>query len=302
MGFVVAAHALWCLWWVLSGSTQDAGRRWRRPALGFGLTAGFTLALHTPLLADLGRFFTAPPTQGGRVATRGWTLLEAVRGLEIGLGTVGVALVGLLLVAGLWSYLRRDPQSFTLFVLPGLLTLAGTILMQRPTYPRFFFFLIGFGSLAIVRGASVVWSRRDGSASRVGAVLVGAVIVLSAVSLGAGYRYPQDFEGALRFLETARGSGDLVGVTGTAAFPYLRYFDRRWEEVESAAQLAAMRGRAPRVWMVYTFPAYIEADTPELMAAIRKECTLRRRFRGTVGAGDVVVCALPGVAPGARQP
>ncbi len=302
MGFVVAAHGLWCAW--RFGVVRASGQRcdWGPAGLGFGLTAALTLGMYGPLVVDVQRFFASPPTVGTEVATRRWALLAALRSFEVSLGTLGALIGGLLLVVGLWSYLRRDRQSAALFVLPGLLTVVGIIVLQRPTYPRFFFFLIGFGTLAVVRGARVVgaWAAAAGGGqgraalgAAMGTGLALVLIVVSATSLGAVYRYPkQDFQGALEFVERARGPRDAVAVTGTAAFPYRRYFDRPWEEVETAAQLEAAAARAERVWVLYTFPRYIEVDAPGLMAVIRRDCEIMRTFRGTVGGGDVVVCTL----------
>ena len=36
----------------------------------------------------------------------------------------------------------------------------------------------------------------------------------------------------------------------------------------------------------------LERKTPSLMATIQRECAIRQVFPGTVGGGDVAVCAI----------
>jgi hypothetical protein len=44
--------------------------------------------------------------------------------------------------------------------------------------------------------------------------------------------------------------------------------------------------------MIYTFPLYVERETPDVMAAIRRDCAAQQVFPGTVGGGDVTICTL----------
>jgi len=64
--------------------------------------------------------------------------------------------------------------------------------------------------------------------------------------------------------------------------------------VESAADLQAICGQGRVVWVVYTFPRYLESWSPPLAEMIRKDFTVARVFPGTVGDGDVYVArSLP---------
>jgi hypothetical protein len=47
--------------------------------------------------------------------------------------------------------------------------------------------------------------------------------------------------------------------------------------------------RSQDVWLVYTFPRYLESAAPALMEMIRKDFTVIRVFHGTVGDGDVFI-------------
>ena len=55
------------------------------------------------------------------------------------------------------------------------------------------------------------------------------------------------------------------------------------------AELEEIVGRGQPVWLVYTFPRYLEAAAPGVPQVIRKEFTVGRVFHGTLGEGDVVV-------------
>jgi hypothetical protein len=117
--------------------------------------------------------------------------------------------------------------------------------------------------------------------------------MLSALSLVPNYRYPkQDFEGAMRYVQEVKGPSDAVVSSGVPADPYGSLWNLPWPNVENAQQLAAARETAPRTWVLYTFPRYLESRLPDVAAVIQRECKQTRIFRGTVGGGDIVVCTL----------
>jgi uncharacterized membrane protein len=276
--------------------------RWRLPLVGFALAAALTLALYAPMLLEVQRFFLHR-TMPAEVATPEWAVKALLAGLRLGLGTALGALAGAtLLIVGLWSYFRQSRFLAALFVLPGLFTVATVLALRQPIFPRFLFFLSGFGVLVVVRGAMEIgaWlSRRrlaDGAAAPVtaaGVLLVVAMAAAAAASLPFDYRYPkQDFEGAMRFVDARRGAGEAVATAGGAIYPFREYYKRNWPGIRSTSALKDIRARGERVWMIYTLAEYIEADAPDLMRTLREECSLEQVFRGTVAGGDVTVCTL----------
>lgn len=307
MVFVVLTHAVVA---VLVPPPPDPGvtvNRWT-PLVGFVLAGCISVVLYAPLVPQLWQFFAVSDHRTPEVAGKSGALLEALRGLRIGMGTVGVGLAGGLSLWGLWSYLRDSRSLAALFVLPPILMSAGTVLARRPIFPRFFFFLIGFAALLIVRGATVAgetlarWAspaENAASGQRIGSLLVGGLLVVSAASLPHSYSVPkQDFEGAMTFVQSVQAVNDRVATVGAAAYPYRQYYRMPWDVLERADQLDSIRRAGHRVWLLYTFPAYIEVETPDLMASIRHDCRPIRAFPGTVGNGDVVVCrfdAIPAV-------
>src|SRR5690606_29567359 len=140
---------------------------WRLPFVGFLVGGVLTLALYGPILGQVISWFTNRPSRLLGVSTPAWAIEEGLRILRIGLGGGWTVLAGATVFAiGLASYLRQSPLVFALFVLPGVTTVAGAMLGRGTMYPRFFFFLIGFALLIVVRGAMVLGGLAAAAISR----------------------------------------------------------------------------------------------------------------------------------------
>jgi mannosyltransferase len=298
MVFVTAAHTL--IW---------AGRLWSRrggnelrrevttAALALGLGGIGAALLYGPVVTQVYQFFQAPSpetaTTVATVATPGWAIAEVIRGLRLGWGAIGLVTAAAMGAAGLFSYWRERPIVAAMFVLPAFTTALGIVIMSAPARPRFFFSLLGFGLLLLVRGATTVASRiavaagRPGRAAFAGLVAVGLLIAISAASLPAAYRYPkQDFDSAVRFVRSRQLAGEPVATAGLASFPLTRYYNLPWTPVAGADELTTVRGGASRVWLVYSMPEYMD---PMLVATMLRDCVLETQFPGTLGGGDVVI-------------
>ncbi len=299
MVFLVASHAMLCVL-PLGVPTLDAERRacWRLPLMGFILAGIFTVVLYSPVLLEVHSAVgkKSDPTNG---ATAKWALVELLRGLQIGFGSAVAVLAGIVLfLAGVWSYVRQSRFILGMFLLPGVITVVAPIVLHRPVRPRFVVFLAGFAVLMLVRGALEIGralERRrqdDVAASRIGVALVLVLVALSAASLPRNYRLPkQDFAGALHFIQSHRAAGEPVLTAGPATYPYRAYFRQSWRGVASLAEFRDARALGQRVWVVYTLKSYIQSGAPDLMAALNAECAVQGVFPGTVGGGDVTVCA-----------
>ena len=241
---------------------------------------------------------------GAEVANPRWAIGEALRGLTAGFGLAGLAAATACGLAGLVSYLRQSRLLIVLFLGPGCLMAIAPLLSGRPTFPRFFFFLIGFATLVAVRGASAIGA---GFARLVHADPIGlprwqigaalALIAASAVPLLSAFGEPkQDFEAALAFVEKS-SHAEPVATVGLASFPFERYYGKTWPAVNSVEELRMLRRRSSRVWLVYTFPAYIDSELRETLA---RECRPARVFPATIGGGDIIVCSIEAL-PDASQ-
>lgn len=304
MTFLIASHVLICA----GGASVDrlkglSLRKWLLAFQAFLLTGGLTLLFYSPILTQVLHFFVKRPSSMLAVSTPRWAMWETLRGLTLGLGTTGVLMLAALVVAcGAWSYYRESRLVFSLFTLPVACTALGAVLGRGTMYPRFFFYLIGFAILFVVRGL-VVFPRwivaclpkgsaraKAGLSLGLSAILAAVLIVASAFSLMRNYRFPkQDFEGAIRFVDAERQQGEPVVTAGASSFPMLDYYAQSWERVETAEQLQAVRRRGRTVWAIYTFPRYLQSWSPPLADLIGKEFTVTRVFLGTVGDGDVYV-------------
>lgn len=299
MVFLVASQALVCA--AAAIARPDLRRRWRLPFSAFALSGVLAFALYAPVLLDLKQFFVDKAVIPG-VATPRWALLELLRGLQIGFGAAAAALAaGALVVAGLWSYFRQSPFVLALFLAPGVVTVGSTLALGRPVYPRFLFFLVAFALLIVVRGALAATALVPAARREIaGSLVIGVIALASLVALWPNYRFPkQDFEGARRFAEQRRGPGDVIATTGLAAYVYLNYHNRDWPELMNVDDLRRAQSGGRRVWVVYTLPRYLAIMVPDVNAVLEKECPTAAEFRGTVGGGQVVVCAIQ---PGDGRP
>ncbi|MGQ0764502.1 MAG: glycosyltransferase family 39 protein [Gemmatimonadota bacterium] len=308
MIFVSVGHALAVLIEMLRTRAERDRSMWSSFVLSFAGAGLLALLLYAPMLRDVIAFFSETESGLAAVSTPAWAALEGFRVLALGLSggvlAVGVSVVAAGLAvfcAGLVSLFRRSPLFVLLLAMPVAVTLAGAAMARGTFYPRFLFFAIGPFLIVAVRGlfATCSWIgavlRRPILGERLAITGVAAVALLSAASLGFNYRFPkQDFEGAWRHVRTARGPDDVVISTGVPADPYRTLYGENWPNVSSLMEVDSIRRQAGsrRVWVLYTFPRYIAATMPDLMALLRAECRESRVFRGTVGGGDVHVCHL----------
>ena len=293
MMFVIASHVLIC-----AANAWSDGRlglslaRWKTAAQAFLLAGGLTLLFYAPIVIQVQKFFMKGPSSMQAVSTPRWALLETIRGLTLGLGAGGVLIAAAVIAAcGAWSYYKQDRVVFALLTLPGILTL-GSVMVRGTMYPRFYFSLIGFAVMILMRGLMVLprWIAGPGLAAAASAGMAAVLLAASAFSLVRNYEYPkQDFEGAIRFVDAQRAAGEPVATAGASTFPLLRYYGKPWEDVETAGQLQAILDMGRPVWVVYTFPRYLEGWSPPIADIVRKDFVVAKVFPGTVGDGDVYV-------------
>ena len=304
MVFLVAAHVLVCAWMAFSPMVR---RRldWRLPFMGFAIGGVLTLILYAPILSQVLNWFLNRPSRLISVSTPEWALGEGLRILKIGLGAGwSIMVAGAIFLVGLVSYARRSPLAFALFVLPGATTMAGALLGRGTMYPRFYFFLIGFALLILLRGAMTLGKAagsliaRDRADERpgiaIGVALAALMILASLMSLRYNYAHPkQPFQAASAYVEANAGPGEQVAVLNASRYAYLEYYEKPWSSIANGEELSVMRASGEPVWLVYTFPRYLELQAPEVMETIRLECGSATKFDGTVGDGDVFACELP---------
>jgi mannosyltransferase len=306
MGFVIAGHAMvWALW--RPERPTSTRRHLEYLALAFTLAGVLSAAFYAPMLEQVFQYMSRPPTASTAVATPSWAVVEVLKGLRVGLGTIGVVGAAAFALVGVASVGRESRATLLLFLMPGIVTLAGVIAMRAPLRPRFFFSFLGFALLFLVRGAMETgtyiarrWAAGPGSAAdaipklgqRVGLSVVTVIVLLSLGAVRYAYAFPkQDFDGALEFLRDRRTELEPVGTAGLASYPYARYYRQPWSQIETREQFDRLRASGERTWMVYSFPEYIE---PRLVESLRQHCTVERAFHGTLDGGDVIVCSVRG--------
>lgn len=308
--FMVAAQAVVALFWTVRNRAQPGVGRPSAALLGLGVGVVTGALLYAPIFLQVFDFFLNRSSRLEGISTPTWAFFEALRVLRVGFGAwVGLLGAGLLFGSGVVSYARKDGLALSMFLLPGAVTLGCATLARGTMYPRFYFFLIGFAFLIVIRGAFVLgrWLVRSMGGARLaersgstGTLLALVLILVSAVALRANYVAPkQDFAGALEFVEAVAGASDVIATVGVTALPYKYLYGRSFKKLTDAASLDELRAGGRRVWVLYTFFRYIEASDGALARALRDDCETSQVFPGTVGGGAITVCSF--AAAGANQ-
>jgi len=325
MVFVSAGHFAVYLWMLLleklppilrdeaGDATALGARRWQ-PLTGFVSSALFTAVLYSPILPSVLQKTVAQATKTS-VASEWtnplWTLLETIRGLAAGtggkLGWILLPAAGVIALAGLASYWKQDRAAVALMIVPGLLTAGVMLALEHNLWPRFFFFAIGFAFLLLVRGAMATgnWAASlAGQPARgllAGTALALLMIAGSAWSVRSAWIYPkQDFAGAMQLVDVQRQPGEPVLIAGLAIFPYKDYFQRDWQPVTTRAEIDAARAGGKPVWLVTTFPVFLQSRHPDVWETLERDFSTVKVFRGTIGDGEVRVYRWLPAAPSPR--
>jgi mannosyltransferase len=303
MVLVSVSHALaLAVAWLAEPRESRIRRESLTLASAFGGAALLSVTFYAPMFADVNLFFSTQTATATEVATPVWATLAAVRGLQVGFGAAwGIAVGGVVFGLGLWSHWQSRRAVALLIALPVPVTLLLALALDRPIFPRFVFFAFGFALLIAMRGASVAGrlvatlaggrvAAFAGSTAVLGLFTLAAVAV-SVRSLPHNYRLPkQDYEQAVAFVERTKLTTDIPVVVGEpAATPVQRYLGRPWPRVYSGPELRRLREEGAPVWVVYTFPSYIEANDPELWTMLQEECSEAGIFEGTVEGGTISV-------------
>ncbi len=302
MAFVVGGQALVVIAGRAAGWSAVRPRTVAPLVWAWAGAAVVSTALYAPFLDGLLAEMNSPaPRQAAQVATVSWAVSEAVRQLLSGgaLAALGGALVA---AAGAWSLFRREPLAVGLLIAPAVVTGVALVALGHPIRPRFFFFLAGGGAIFAGRGIGVIAdviargpARRHATAALVCLTLV--LLAGSALALPRNYRVPkQDFAGAVRYLDDAAARGVRVAAAGPACVPLHTYYERgAWPCLTTMDDWRGVTTAPGESLVVHTLTDYV-AD-PEVAEALRTRCRSVARFAGTLGGGDVVVCAPAPAGP-----
>jgi mannosyltransferase len=271
-------------------------QRWAPFFLGFCFVALFTLVLYSFALPQFfGRIVEESTVSDWKNPL--WTVLEFVRGIQIGFGS-SLLLVPALVVfgVGLVSYLKSRPILVALLMVPVAICGLVVVALGHHLWPRFFFFAMGFGLLIAVRGTWVTGStaalylRLATPIQRwAGAILTILMIVASTLTIPTAYGPKQDYEAALSYVETHRSSGDAVAVLGLATFPYRTLYKTDWQEIESAKDLSTVRSGNNQTWVIFTFLPEVESVYPDIIDVLHRDFKVQQEFPGTVNHGAIHV-------------
>jgi len=298
MGFMILGQFFVYLYRILITRSEINTKWWKGLLFGFGGIGFLTIIMHAPVLSQM-----LSTIGGSEVSVVSewknplWTLWEIFEGLNIGLSNIIFVLGALILFAvGVISYLRSRLEVDMFLVIPSVIGAAVVVAVGHHLWPRFFFFVFGFGVLVLIRGTmrSGEMVGRLINLSKVKSTWLGTglcigLILVSAASVPFAYGPKQDYQGAYNYLLSQTQEGDSVVSFDLAGFVYDEFYKTDWQMIESAAEFKDVLQQSKRTWVVFTFKPVSESLHPELMERIQAEFQLVQTFEGTVGEGTIYI-------------
>ncbi|MGH7540008.1 MAG: hypothetical protein ACRELC_03310, partial [Gemmatimonadota bacterium] len=117
----------------------------------------------------------------------------------------------------------------------------------------------------------------------------GALALASLATVPRAWGAKQDYPAAIEYVERARGAEDAVVVVDMTILPYRDHWKLDWLVARDVRALRGIEAAHARTWLVYTFPASLEAIEPAIWERVRTEYREAAVFHGTVSGGDVIV-------------
>lgn len=279
-------------------NSKASRTKWLNGAVGFVAAGLIIFVLHAPVLSQM-----AGTIGGTEVSVVSewknplWTLWEILKGLQVSFSSFVIVVPALIVFTwGLISYFHSRPEVVILLVVPAVIGAGVVVAIGHHLWPRFFFFLLGFGLLVVIRG-TMSFGGWFGSLLRlpertsiwIGTGLCLGLIMISTLSVPLVYGPKQDYIGALEYIDSRVQAGDSIVAADLAGFVYDEYFETGWQVVETAEELEDIRVESNRTWLVYTFEPVLESVNPELVELVQKEFKFMQSFGGTVGGGEIYV-------------
>jgi uncharacterized membrane protein len=292
MVFVMAGHVAVFFGGRLVGWPPTREQPLKPLLMAWTAAAILSLGLYAPYASQvLAHFGRKEPGQAAQFATGRWAVIEVLKSLISGAGVLGALLTALAAAIGALSLLWRRPLALALLVVPAVVAGVALVVLGQPIRPRFFFFLAGAVAIFAGRGLGALADRFGRPHQSTAFIATGAALLVafSAIGLRLNYRVPkQDFDGAVHLLESKAAGGTVIAAAAPACYPIERYYLKTdWTCLRSVTDLQSILVTPGPVLVLYTLSDYIE---PDLRLRLRTACAEFRRFPGTLGGGDVVVC------------
>jgi len=289
------SHVAVAAWAAFGPRAKGASRPAIVPLLwGFVLAGTLSLQLYAPVVDQVAGVLLHPTLAGVAVEWKNpiWMITETVAGLAAGLpgGVLALLPVAAVGLVGLASHLRRDPEATAAMILPLVATAIAILALGHNLWPRFFFFGAGFAVLIGLRGLLVACNAVAGARGPAIAAATGGLAVLASLAtVPSAWAPKQDYLGAEAFVDANAADRDAIVMVDMAILPFDEWRHRDWATVADAAELAEVEAGHERTWLVYSFPASLEALQPGVWERVRSEYREAARFGGTVRGGDIFV-------------
>jgi mannosyltransferase len=229
-----------------------------------------------------------------------WVINEIIKAL--GIGITGIYLLGigfLISILGLVDYWRRKPILLWLIALPLITSTMASIVLSHFIWPRFYFYLLGFGVFFLIRGIEIfsIWVGKIlrisvRNSARLGTYLFAGLVLFSAMTVPSAYGPKQDYSGALNFVQANKGPDDGIVAIGLTEIPFHDYLHQDWQMVTTIDELNTSRDQHQRIWVVYTLESVLDTKYPELMNFIKQNIPTVKQFNGTLAGGEIYIGLL----------
>lgn len=285
----------------------------KRLALVFGVLGLLVFQLYAAMLPQirfLMRVYSAPAM--GYAPFSSAMLGELARSLSAAFGPAVLGALIPLVAVGLIGFVAMFRRQWTMTLalsLPEVLTVALAGVQGQVVPPRLLLLALPAAILATVSGifrlselATRALKVRI-AASQVATALVIVLSLGSLASLLSYYAVPkQPFRATIQYVQERRKTGGIILVMWLAGLGF-EYYGPRYGLVEGRDYfivqtsgdvdtiLSSHPGAAS--FFVTTLPRLMHIAAPDLEARVTRSWTRVRRFRGTLGGGDITIWEQP---------
>jgi mannosyltransferase len=301
MIFVIASHFI-----IYIFNMEPLRVRWKAIQLrrsiwlliGSILVGVLIIALSVIILPRFTSVFLNPV----QLVSQGWNIpLRVINEIikALGVGSIGLYLLGMVVIfstIGFFSYSKSEPIVVWLVLLPIILSTMVSILLSHFIWPRFYFYLFGFGVFFLLRGIEEIskwipahFKMRAINPNHVATYMSAALILISAATVPFAYGPKQDYAGALNYIQANQQANDGVVAIGFTLIPFRDYYHQDWQMVTTVDELRDTLQQHQRVWVIYTLETVLDSQHPELMNYVRQNIPVVKQINGTLTGGEIKI-------------
>lgn len=234
-----------------------------------------------------------------------WTMGEFLHGVTLALpgGWVAVMVVIVVMLAGITALLRRGLTIAGLLLLPLLVPVTVSMVVQNIFFPRYVVCALPFILLVGVAGGFKLASVFTPFLSKTQVLLAGlAVALLTGSQVPHAWSPKQDFAKAAAFIETRQHAQTAFVCIDLTYLPMVDYLQADCLGASSLDELQQIEAAHQEVYLFYTLPIRVKYVLPGVIGHVQDNYSLDSVLPGTLGGGDITIMtkAQTSSQPGTR--